>query len=190
MMVLFCACSLNLFHYSDGDGEFVDAGPLEGSGRYRLYLGKLNFSKKDNKEYLIGDLPNENTLGFYLNIKLEQGITAVEVLSRLSVVKIKITIIIQNGEEKAFEYSGVLFKDGYRNGEYFREGLSPGESYRDGNKYVALTVPYRFNERYKICGIETPFFRNVKRIIKLEVIEPLLEDSIVADVVISGGGWQ
>lgn len=92
--------------------------------------------------------------------------------------------------EVAFEYSGVLFKDGYRGGKYFREGLSPGETYREGCKYISLTIPYRFDEKYKIGSIETPFYKDLKRIIKLEVVEPQDKKNIIADVVISGGGWQ
>lgn len=193
-------CGFTKFHYS-GDGEFTDNGPLEGADRYWLDLGKLDLSTKGTKRVLVGNLPNDE-LGFYLIFPLPRELATKGpiIWSRFSNVQIRIKICREGSSEVLYDYKGVLYKAGHRDGKYYREGLDPIEGFQDSQKYIGLTIPYDFNDKYWIVGIESPFFKNIKRRIEIEVLEPMKDTNaelgippgigVVADVVISGGGWK
>ena len=188
--VLICSCGVTKFSYSGGDGKFTDFGSSLGAGRYRLDLGKIDLSEKSKNIYLIGDLPNE-TLGLWLDYKSEEANNFQKIKYRISDVKIHIRIIIKDTGNVAYEYLGNLYKDGYRNGEYYREGLDLLGGERAGYKKLSHKIQYSFNDKYKLYGIETPFFVNCKRIIEIEIIKPQqnkFKDTM--DIVIFGGGWQ
>ncbi len=183
------SCNLTAFRY-EGDGRFTDYGPSTGNNRYHLFLGQLSICKKAKHVFVIGDLPDE-PMFLYLVFKPENS-DNVKLPSMFSNVMIRITVSEKATGKKIFDYAGVLYKDGHKNGEYFREGLQPGQIYdSSGQDLLSLSVDYNFDEKIKFWNIETPFYADLDRIVEIEILEPCCNDnSNIDDVLIQGGGWQ
>lgn len=183
------SCNFKAFRY-EGDGRFTDHGPSTGNNRYHLFLGQLDICKKSKHVFTVGDLPDEPLL-LYLAFKPENG-NSVKLLSMLSNLMIRITVSEKQTGKKIFEYDGVLYKDGHKNGQYFREGLQPGEIYDStGQKLLGLNVDYSFDEKLEFCNIKTPFYDDFHRIIEVEITVPCCNNNCnMADVIIQGGGWE
>lgn len=208
---MLCGCGLAKFKYTDGDGVFTDRGPGAAIDRYWLSLGNIDLSKPFKKKFLIGDLPNDHKLNLFLLFKLNRETylsdkAALIIWDRFETVKLRIKVSSQSVGETKYGYEGVLYEDGHEDGKYYRKGLSPGSGGRGsgggGYEHIALGVPnsvYGFNEKYYIFGFETPFYKNLKREIELEIIKPMTVEpndavppgsGIIAEIVISGGGWK
>jgi hypothetical protein len=202
IILTWCSCVCAKFDYT-GDGAFTDRGIYASSKRYVLDLGGIDFSVANKKIYVIGDLPNVDTLGLYLYFDKDKYPGLDEKLYKISTGS-RIRILISSVETKSivFEYSGVLYEDGKVNGKYFRRGIPPAGTTYGYTEYIGFTIPYDFNEKIKVFGIETPFFDNFKRVLEIEILEPIeFEGSVgagtvaassggfVANIYIFGGDW-
>jgi hypothetical protein len=197
-----CGCGCAKFDYA-GDGAFTDRGIYASSKRYVLDLGRIDFSVANKKTYVIGDLPNVDTLGLYLYFDKDNYPGLDEKLYKISTGS-RIRILISSFETKSivFKYSGVLYEDGKVNGKYFRRGISPAGTSYGYTEYIGFTIPYDFNDKIKVFGIETPFFDNFKRALEIEILEPIefggsdgvgtgaaSNGGVVANIYIFGGDW-
>lgn len=197
-----CGCGCAKFDYA-GDGAFTDRGIYASSKRYVLDLGRIDFSVANKKTYVIGDLPNVDTLGLYLYFDKDKYPGLDEKLYKISTGS-RIRILISSFETKSivFKYSGVLYEDGKVNGKYFRRGISPAGTSYGYTEYIGFTIPYDFNDKIKVFGIETPFFDNFKRALEIEILEPIefggsdgvgtgaaSNGGVVANIYIFGGDW-
>jgi len=200
LLVSFCLPENNCmagFNY-DGEGVFTDYGLTASSDRYVLDLGKIDLSKINEKNIIIGDLPNDNTLGFYLYFKIN-GELDPNFWHRFTKIKIDIVISIIDTNIVVYKYNGVMFEDGISDGVYFRKGLLPVETTFMGYKTVGFTIPYYFDDKKTILGFKTPFYKNCKRKIFLKILDPgetnrkesesHSNTGLVADIIISGGDW-
>jgi hypothetical protein len=197
-----CGCGCAKFDYA-GDGAFTDRGIYASSKRYVLDLGRIDFSVANKKTYVIGDLPNVDTLRLYLYFDKDKYPGLDEKLYKISTGS-RIRILISSVETKSivYEYNGVLYEDGKVNGKYFRRGIPPAGSSYGYTEYIGFRIPYKFNEKIKVFGIETPFFDNFKRALEIEILEPIefggsdgvgtgaaSNGGFVANIYIFGGDW-
>ena len=170
-LIFLVSCSSINFQ---GDGEFIDRGPLAAKDRYVVDLGSVDLSKIGRYKYSIGNLP---LVTFATGLQIRESAPNVDPRKRpLHTGRVRL-LLESEGGQMVFAEDALLgdWVWTYDRGEYesflYRAGKGTGPSVDQGSG--SLFVP-RPAAKYRLT---------------FEVVEPQ-SSARPARLLLKGGGWQ